>query len=211
MERYGSVRGAAVGFGLTYLLGFFMLGELLGSSADSTQSYTDHFDDDTARFGDIAGALALLAAAAFVVPVGLALRHELATSRPTLKVDLLAGLAVVSAAGILVSAGMLLAPPLWQSLGDVTDDPGMEPAVAAGVAQVGTAVLLCSLILLASWTFLAIHLTRKEGRVPGWLSVVGWGAAGLALLGITVVAALPLGLWWIGLGIFWRPGTTTER
>ena len=210
VERYGSVRFAAIAFGVAYLAGGILLGELVGSSADSTQTFTDHFNDDASRFGDIAGAVLLVVAALFAVPLGLTLRQRLAGPTPVLKVDLVAGLAILSAAGLLISAGLLITAPLWQSFGDFFDDPGMEPAVAAGVAQAGIAALLCSLLVLGAWTFLLVSLARRAGQIPGWLSIVGWVAAVLTLFGITGAAALPIGLWWIACGVFWRPGKGTD-
>lgn len=206
MNQYGSVRGIAIGFGLAYLIGFFLFGDLLGSSADSPESFKDHFDNPVSRTGDILGALSLVVASGLMVGLGLTLRHELAEDRPRLKVDLVAGLAGLSAGGLLVAAGMLLAPPLWQTFGDLTGDPGLDPPVAAGIAQAGTAVLLLSLLPVSAWSGLSILLARKTARIPGWMAVLGWIAAFLAPLGVTVAAALPIGLWWIGVGILWRPG-----
>ena len=195
---------------MAYLVGAVLLGELVGSSADSTQTFTDHFNNDTSRFGDIAGSSALIVAALLIVPLGLSLRQRLSGETPELKVDLVAGLAILSASGLLLSAGLLVTAPLWQSFGDLFDDPGMEPAVAAGVAQAGIAVLLATLFVLAAWTFLAASLARKAGRIPRWLSIAGWVAATLALFGITGAAALPLGLWWVALGWWWRRDPTSE-
>ena len=204
---YGSIRAVTIGFGISYLAGFVLLAELLGSSADETAQFTRHFDNDASRFGDIAGAVALLAAALALVMAGLVLRHRLGAAQPSLRVDLVAALAMLAATGLLVSAGLLLAVPLWQSFGDITGDPGVEPGAAAGIAQAGTALLICTLFILAAWTAIVAQLARKAGAIGRWLSVAGFLVAVLACFGITGAGAFPLGLWWIVVGMRWRqPG-----
>ncbi len=204
MERYGSVRAAALGFGVTYLVGGVLLSDLVGSTADSTGTFTAHFDNDARRFGDIAGSILLLASSFFLVAAGLTLRQRLVDAVPSLRTDLVAALAVLGAAGLVVSAGLLLAVPLMQSVGDLFSDPGMEPAVAAGIAQAGVVVLLATLIVLGAFTALVAQLSRGAGATPRWFLPAGWTVAVLTLLGITGAAAFPLGLWWVALAFGWR-------
>ncbi|MEX2080493.1 MAG: hypothetical protein WEC33_02665 [Dehalococcoidia bacterium] len=205
MTAYGSVRATALGFGLTYLTGGVLLAELVGSSADSTATFTTHFDDDAARFGDIAGSLLLMVSSVFVLCAGLTLRERLRGPRATLRVDLVAALAFLGAAALFVSAGLLLSAPLLQSFGDLVDDPGMEPAVAAGFAQAGTIALISSVLLLGAWTALVAHVAHSAGAIGRWFRLTGWVVAGLTVFAVTGIAAFPLGVWWVALAFGWRP------
>jgi hypothetical protein len=183
--------------GVAYLLALGLLSELLGSSGDSVATFTTHFNNDASRFGDIAGSLALVVAALLLTATGLSLRHRLNLSRPGLKTDLTAALAVLGASGLLASAGLLISAPLMQTIGDVFSDPGMEPGASAAIAQAGTAMFLCTLLVLGAWTALVVHAFRRPGRTGTWFAVTGWAVAALTLLGVTVGAAAPLGIWWI--------------
>lgn len=211
MNSYGSVRAAALGFGVSYLVAGVMLAELAGSSADSTATFTVHFDNEASRFGDIAGCISLLVASFFLVATGLTLRQRLTAPMPTLRADLVAALALLGAAGLLVSAGLLVAPPLLQSFGDLYDDPGLEPAVAAGIAQAGIVVLLATLIVLGAFTALVAQLAHSAGAMHRWFLPAGWIVAVLTLLGVTGVAAFPLGLWWAALAFGWRPRQSSQH
>ena len=61
------LRGPAIGLGCTYLVAIALLGPLLGSSADASTAFAEHFDDDGNRVRDLFGSLALLVAAAMLV------------------------------------------------------------------------------------------------------------------------------------------------
>ena len=205
-RTYGSVRMATAGFGLAYLIAFALLGDLLGSSADSTATFTEHFADDSARWGDFAGGLVFVTAALFLVAAGLTLRQRLASETPALKVDMVAGLALLAAGGLLVSAGLLLTVPATLALGDITDDTGIEPGPAAGIAQAGTVVLIATVLCLGALTALVAHVAGAQGAIGRWLSRSGWVVAVLTLAGWTGAAALPLGVWWLALAFRWRHG-----
>ncbi|MGK2965710.1 MAG: hypothetical protein ACSLFM_08885 [Tepidiformaceae bacterium] len=187
-----------------YLAAFALLGELLGSTADSTQTFTDHFADDATRFGDIAGALLLVVAAVFLVALGLTLWRMLATEPPSLRIDLIGSLAIVVAAALVASAALLVAPPLLQSFGDLFDDPGMEPGATAGIAQAGSVgVILCAM-LLGGWTVLFAVVAYGAGVIGRRSMIAACVVGGLSLLAITVGAAAPLGVWWLVVGLRWR-------
>ena len=61
------LRLPAIGLGCSYLLAIVMLGPLLGSSADASTAFAEHFDDDGNRLRDLLGSVALLVAAAMLV------------------------------------------------------------------------------------------------------------------------------------------------
>lgn len=204
MQNYGSVRAGALAFGFAYLAGGILLAELIGSSADSTETFTTHFDDDLLRYGDIIGSLLLVGASIPLVCIGLTIRQELVLAQPSLRIDLIAALSLLGAAGLLASGSLLLTPPLLQSFGDLFTDPGLEPASAAALAQAGTVALLCTLLVLGAWTALVARTSRSGQRIGSWLYISGVAAAALTVLGITGAAAFPLGIWWIVFAFRWR-------
>jgi hypothetical protein len=57
----------AVGLGCSYLLAIVLLGPLLGSSADASTAFADHFADEGNRLRDLVGSFALLVAAGSLV------------------------------------------------------------------------------------------------------------------------------------------------
>ena len=52
------------------------------------------------------------------------------------------GAGFISASALVVAAGLLATVPLTTAIGNLTDDPGIEIGVQAGIAQSGTVVLL---------------------------------------------------------------------
>lgn len=203
-NRYGSLRPFAAAFGVCYVAAFVLLGDLLGSSADSTETFTEYWESDARVAANIIGGVLLMAAAVFAVCCGLIVRHESTSEQPGLRADLLPALATLAGAGLFVSAGLLLTPPILQSIGDAFSDPGLAPDVAAGVAQAGTIVLICTVLLLGGWTVLVAHAGRAVGACGRPWVIAAWIVAAFALAGVTVGAALPLGLWWIAIAWRWR-------
>lgn len=177
------------GLGVTYLVGLVLLSDLLGSSADSTAAYTEHFASASARTGDIAGSLLLFVAAILVVvctvlPPG-------ARRPPNSRYLLLMPVSVVAATMLAVSSALLLTAPLMKSFGDIFGDPGLDPVGAAAVAQAGTATFVLAALALGFWTVLISLGTRRSEIVTAWC------VAALTLAAISVVAAFPIGLWWL--------------
>ena len=60
------LRLPAIGLGCSYLVAILALGPLLGSSADASTAFAEHFADDGNRVRDLAGSVALLVAAAML-------------------------------------------------------------------------------------------------------------------------------------------------
>jgi uncharacterized membrane protein YccF (DUF307 family) len=200
------VRAAMLGFALSYLLALVLLGDLLGSSADSTAAFTEHFDSAATRAGDILGCLALLASSASLAALGVILRVSLRSEPTRIVTELLPTLATLGAAGLLVAAGLLSTAPLMRTLGDWTGDPGLEPSSEAGVAQAGTAVLVLTLIIVGVWSALAGLLAHREAKLGRSIAIVGLLCAALTVFGLSVVAAFPIGIWWLVVGITWGRG-----
>lgn len=201
---YATLRPFAAGFGLCYLAAFVLLGDLLGSSADSTATFTEYWESDARVAANIMGGVLLMAASVLAVCCGLIVRHESTTEHPGLRDDLVAALATLAGAGLFVSAGLLVTPPVLQSFGDAFSDPGLTPDVAAGVAQAGIIMLLCTLLLLGVWVVLVAYAGRAAGACGTPWVIAAWIVAAFALLGVTVGAALPMGLWWVAIAWRWR-------
>jgi len=199
----------AVGLGCSYLLAIVLLGPLLGSSADASTAFTDHFADEGNRLRDLVGSFALLVAAGSLVWMVVAARTETATLIGSPLRDLTAAVAVVTASVLVVASALLVTVPATTAIDEFTDDPGIDPAVQAGLAQAGTVVLLVAALCLALSTVLLARLGRRSGAVPRWIVVTALATAVTLALGVTVVLLVPFGAWAIAVGLVWTGGAPT--
>lgn len=201
--RRRPLRVPAAGLGCSYLLAIIMLGPLLGSSADASTAFTEHFADGSNRARDALGSLALLFAAASLVWTAVTARSEVSIlSARTLR-DLTVLVAAVTASALVAASGLLLTVPLTRTIGELTDDPGIEPGVQAGIAQAGTVVLLVAALCLALTTILLARLGRHGGAVPRWITMTAWATAATLVLGVTVGLLMPFAAWAIALALVW--------
>jgi hypothetical protein len=192
-----------VALGCSHLLAIVLLGELLGSSADASTAYAEHFADDGKRIGDLVGAIALVVSAAMLCWTAVTARRTTVAVTPATR-DLSLIAAVVTASTMAAAAGLLLTVPLTSSLAEITDDPGIDVDVQAGIAQAGTVVLVVAALGLAATTVLLARLGRQNGVVPRWIAISAWVIAVMLCLGVTVGLLMPFGLWAIALGLTWR-------
>lgn len=118
--------------------------------------------------------------------------------------DFLGLLSVLSASGLLVSAGLLATVPVTTAIGNITDDPGIEPQVQAGIAQAGTIVLVMTMLVVGATFVIAARLGRAAGFVPRWVAVTAWIVAAALILGISIALLFPFGAWLIALGLAWK-------
>lgn len=181
-----------------------LLGPLLGSSADASTAFAEHFDDDGNRVRDLLGSLALLVAAAMLGWTAVSGRRSTSPSSEDSVRDLSGIAALVTASTLVVASGLLLTVPLTTSIGEITDDPGIDASVQAGIAQAGTVVLLVAALGLAATTVLLARLGRQNGTVPRWIAATAWGTAVMLCLGVSVALLMPFGAWAIALGLAWR-------
>ena len=181
-----------------------LLGPLLGSTADASTAYAEHFADDGNRLRDLLGSLALIVAAGMLAWTGVsAWRSSSPSARSSVR-ELSAIAAVVTASSLVVAAGLLLTVPLTAAIGDLTDDPGIDAGVQAGIAEAGAVMLLVAALCLAVTTVLFARLGRQNGAVPRWIAATAWGIAATLCLGVSVALLLPFGAWAIALGLTWR-------
>jgi hypothetical protein len=202
-DRVRPLRLPAIGLGCSYLLAIVMLGPLLGSSADASTAFTDHFDDDGNRVRDLLGSLALLVAAAMLVWTAVTARQETIARADSSVRDLSTIAAVVTSSTLVAASGLLITVPLTTSIGDLTDDPGIDAGVQAGIAQAGTVVLLVAALCLALTTVLLARLGRQNLVVPRWISATAWATAATLCLGVSVGLLLPFAAWAVALGLTW--------
>jgi len=197
------LRVPAIILGCSYFLAIALLGPLLGSSADASTAFSEHFADDGNRARDLLGSLALLVAAASLVWTLVSARTATLTRSGTLR-DLSMISGGITASTLVVAAGLLITVPLTTAIGDVTDDPGIDPGVQAGIAQAGTVLVLVAALCLAVATVLVARLGRESGAVPRWVSATAWATAATLVLGVSVGLLMPFAAWAIALGIAWK-------
>lgn len=197
------LRLPAIGLGCSYLLAIVMLGPLLGSSADASTAFAEHFDDDGNRLRDLLGSVALLVAAAMLVwTVVTARRTTIGTAESSVR-DLSTIAGVVTSSTLVAASGLLMTVPLTTSIGDLTDDPGIDVGVQAGIAQAGTVMLVVAALCLALTTVLLAGLGRQNLAIPRWISAAAWVTAATLCLGVSVGLLMPFALWAIALGLTW--------
>lgn len=206
-HRYGDpvrpLRLPAIALGCSYLVAIMMLGPLLGSSADASTAFAEHFDDDGNRARDLLGSIALLVAAAMLVWTAVTARHMASARAESSVRDLSTIAGVVTASTLVAASGLLMTVPMTTSIANLTDDPGIDVGVQAGVAQAGIVVLLVAALSLAVTTVLLARLGRQNLAVPRWINVTAWATAATLCLGVSVVLLMPFAVWAIALGLAW--------
>lgn len=206
------LRAPAIGLGVSYLVAVVLLGPLLGSTADSATAYAEHYADGSNVFRDLVGSMAVLVSAIMLVWTVVSAKCASAGKGQyeAVATELTAFVGLVSAAAMVVAAGLLATVPLTTAIGNLTDDPGIDDSVRAGIAQAGTVVLLVAMLTVGVTSVLIAKLGRRHDAVPNWIAVTSWIVAGTLLFGWSVALLLPFGLWAIGLGLTWRTQPTPE-
>lgn len=197
------LRRPAIALGCAYLLAIALLGPLLGSSADASTAFADHFGGEANRLRDLLGSLALLVSASMLAWTAVAARRTTFARDESSVRDLSTIAAAVTASTLIIAAGLLATVPVTTSIGELTDDPGVDIGVQAGIAQAGTVVLLVAALCLAVTTVLLARLGRQNRAVPRWIMATAWVTAATLCLGVSVGLLLPLAAWAIALGVVW--------
>lgn len=197
------VRVPSICLGGSYLVAIITLGPLLGSSADASTAFADHFGDGGNRLRDLLGSLALLVSAAMLAWTTVVVRQQTGDLHQESSRDLSAMSGVVTASALVAAAGLLMTVPLTSSIAELTDDPGIDIGVQAGIAQAGTVMLLVAALCLASTTVLFARLGRRARVLPPWISVTAWVTAASLALGASVVLLVPFAAWVIAFGLAW--------
>lgn len=198
------LRGSAVGLGASWFVAIALLGPLLGSSADASSAYAEHYEGDANLLRDLVGTIAIVVASGMLVWTTSTARRMSQRVAQGATRDLVSGAGLTSASALVVAAGLLATVPLTTAIGNLTDDPGIEVGVQAGIAQAGTVVLLVAALPLAATAVLLARLGRQEGAVPRWIGIAAWVAAVGLLLGASVALLLPFAAWAVALGLTWQ-------
>ncbi|HZB41820.1 MAG TPA: hypothetical protein VE487_12700 [Ilumatobacter sp.] len=197
------LRAPAISLGCSYLVAIVMLGPLLGSTADASTAFAEHFDDAVNRRRDVLGSLALLVTAATLVWTAVTARQQ-TTGHPHRSTrDLSTIASTVTASALVTASGLLMTVPLSSSIGELTDDPGIDVGVQAGIAQAGTVMLLVAALSLAVTAVLLARLGRQAHAIPRWISATAWVTAATLALGVSIVLLVPFAAWIIALGLTW--------
>jgi len=197
------LRRPAINLACAYVLAIGLLGPLLGSSADASTAFADHFDNENNRIRDLLGSLALLVSASMLVWMAVVARRVTVAQDESSVRDLSTIAATITASTIVAAAGLLATVPLTTAIGELTDDPGIDIGVQAGIAQAGTVVLLVAALGLAVTTVLIARLGRQNNAVPRWIMASAWITAATLCLGVSVGLLLPFAAWAIAVGVVW--------
>lgn len=198
------LRVPAVGLGISFLVSIGLLGTLLGSTADSTATFDVHFGSDSQVTRDGIGGIGLIISAVMLVWLVISMRAAVSDEQQRSRRDLATAFGLVSAAGLITAAGLLLTVPFTTALGAITEDPGIETSVRAGIAQAGSVTLFVAVLPLAIAVALIGQIGKRTGVLPRWMSVTAWFIAVLLFLGWSVGLLLPFALWSIALGLTWK-------
>lgn len=207
------LRTPAVALGVGFIVCIGLLGPLLGSTADSSSAFADHFAENRNLVVDLIASVLLVVVAGLMVWSAIEVDQSTAAVPGTTKLrDVVTRSSNIAAAGLVVSAGLLATVPLTTLIGKATDDPGIDVTVQAGIAQAGTVVLIVTMLVAGAMSVTIAHLGRRAGAIPTWILVSGWVVAVLLILGISIALLFPYGAWNIALGLTWRdhaaePGT----
>ncbi len=208
-----SLRIPAIGLGVAHVVAVALLGPLLGSTADAATAYAEHYAADGNLLRDLLGCVAILVTACMLVWTVVSARHAMgnATDEGAVAKEITALSGVVSASTMVVAAGLLATVPLTTTIGNLTDDPGIDDSVQAGIAQAGTVVLFVAMLALGATSVLIARLGRRADAVPKWIAATSWVVAGTLILGASVALLMPFGMWAIALGLTWNtPPTEPE-
>jgi hypothetical protein len=202
------LRVPAISLGCSYLVAVVLLGPLLGSSADASTAFAEHFEDDGNRLRDVLGSLALLVTASMLVWTAVVARRQTIDHARSSIRDLSAIAGAVTASAVVAASGLLITVPLTRSIAELTDDPGIDVGVQAGIAQAGTVMLLVAALCLAPTVVLLARLGRQAHAIPPWISATAWVAAATLALGVSVVLLVPFAAWVIAFGLAWSSEPT---
>jgi len=166
-----------------------LLGELVGSFADSDAQFVTLFSDSGNRIGYIAGSVLLVLAGLAFVWFAHALSCDAGSHRAAL---LITGAAAAS--GMIVAALAFATVPLSIQFGSLTGDPGLEAGQAV-LPQFGYVAFGLGAMIPAG-IFIAIA-ARTPGLLPRWLAVSSYPVAVLVALTAFLFMPFVLFVLWV--------------
>ena len=171
-------------FVVLFLGSSVLLGDLVGSFADSDTQFVTLFSDAGNRIGYIAGSVLLVLAGLAFVWFAHALSYETGPRRAPL---LITGAA--AAMGMVVAALAFATVPLSLLFGSFFSDPGLESGQAV-LPQFGYVAFSLGGMLPAG-IFIAIAASTPD-LLPRWLSIASYPVA--VLVSLTALLFMPFAL-----------------
>jgi hypothetical protein len=209
-EPLASGRAAAasgISFSVLFIAGLLPLGELLGSFADSDQTFEAYFADSANRAGNIVGGILLVAAALVFLWFIQHLRQRLQsdTTRPPTLPNFVYSTGQTFVTLLLVGTAALVTVPVTLAFATLFDDQPFTTGQAV-LPQLGTVIVA----FFANWTAAAMVLTatiaaRRTGSFPRWLRGLGYAVPTfMVLFTLTIgLSFLALALWTLAVSIHW--------
>ncbi len=169
-------------FVVLFLASSVLLGDLVGSFADSDAQFVTLFSDAGNRIGYIAGSILLVLAGLAFVWFAHALSCETGTRRAALVIT-----GATAGSGMIVAALAFATVPLSIQFGSAFGDPGLQAGQAV-LPQLGFAALGLGAMLPAG-IFIALAAATRD-LLPRWLIVASWPVA--LLVSLTAFLYLPM-------------------
>lgn len=194
---------SAVTFAILYVGGVIPLGELLGSFADSDETFVAYFATDSNRVGVLIGGLVLaLAAVAFLWFVA---NIRAALEGPGALPHVVSGAGVAFACLLAAGAAAAVTVPYARIFGGALDTESILVGSDALLPQLAYVLITVMAMWMAAALILAVSLAaRARGLFPRWLVQLGFGAAIFVfLLGPSVMGVLGLPVWALAVAVFW--------
>ncbi len=168
-----------VAFAVLFTAAFAALADLLGSFADSNETYIEHYDRAGSRAQDIAGTYLLTLAGLAFSAFGVGFAHRLKGTGETVMPTLILSSAVLCSAGMLVAAALLGTVSLSRTMGNFFDETGvLVGGEAAVLPQAGAVVMAIPVAISASAAIAAMAYSSWGPHVlPRWICVFGFIAA----------------------------------
>jgi hypothetical protein len=176
-------------FVVLFVIGFVLLGDLVGSFADADRAFVDHFAEDSNRTKDIVGGYLLMLASVCLTWFAVALAAEATERRVSLIV-----MGSVAAGAMVIAAVAFLTVPLSVSLGDLYGDPGIGEGQAVLPQLAFTALFVGVLVPAAAFVVLA---AREPGLLPRWLAIASYPTGALLLVAVLAFAPIMLLPAWV--------------
>lgn len=169
-------------FVVLFLGSSVLLGDLVGSFADSDAQFVTLFSDAGNRFGYIAGSVLLVLAGLAFVWFAHALSCETGARRAVLLIT-----GATAGSGMIVAAFAFATVPLSIQFGSAVGDPGLQAGQAV-LPQLGFAALGLGAMLPAG-IFVALAAAAPD-LLPRWLIAASWPVA--LLVSLTAFLYLPM-------------------
>lgn len=190
-----ATKAAGTLFVVAFVVGWALLGDELGAFGDSDNAFVQHFSSGSQRAADIAGSVALGAAAvafaSFTHLIGSTLPNALDRSSPS---HLVRTSGMLAATFMFVAALALVTVPLSLSVGELFDeDPGAFGDGQAVLPQFGFVALAIGAMVPAA---VAMAVSARLGLFPMWLARSSVAIAVLlALTSVSVISMVLLPIW----------------